>query len=465
MSRVALFESSKDGGVCLQEVLAPDFRPDIGGQEMRLLQVYTNVEEQTIKGFGGAFTQSSAEVFYQMGKPEQEEILELLFGSENLAYNCGRIPMGACDFSSGNFSYCDELDPSLESFSLGRDADTVLPFVQAAAVKVPELELLTSPWSPPAWMKTNSDMCHGGELKEECYGIWADYFVRFLKAYAEAGVQIGMVTIQNEPKAVQTWESCVYSSEQEKRFIEKFLAPALQKAGLTDIGIVIWDHNKERAFIRAQDIMDCDNMRKLVHGIAFHWYSGDHFENIALCRRFFPEQELIFTEGCVELRAKNTVMAAKAESAGRDNAVENAPWEFGEFYAHDIMGNLNAGMNRFIDWNLLLDIQGGPNHVGNYCSAPLICNIKDGKIYKQPSFYYIAHFSRFLQKGSVRLAVSRYTPELEALAAKTPSGDIIVIMMNTTAHPLELTINDVCAARIADYTLKPHSIASMVWHT
>ena len=463
MSEIRVYESCKGEGSHVKPLASVFFKPDEVAREMQLLQVYTDIREQTINGFGGAFTQAAAQVYESMGAEKQKEILQLLFGPEHMAYNCGRIPMGACDFSDGNYSYCDDQDPALEGFSLGRDAQTLLPFVKSAAELVGDLELMASPWSPPAWMKSNGQMCGGGELKAEYYDAWADYFVCYIQACAQQGVRISQVSVQNEPKAVQVWESCLYTAMQEQRFVRDYLAPKLEKAGLADVGIIIWDHNKERAFIRAREIISGSAMEKAVRGIAFHWYSGDHFENLALCRRFFPNQELIFTEGCVELTTDKTTMGAKAAGTEGMAATESAPWAFGEFYAHDIIGNLNGGMNRFIDWNLLLDLKGGPNHVANYCSAPLICDAASGKIYRQPSFDYISHFSRFLPRGSVRLATSRYTAELEMIAAETPEGKTVVVVMNPTDNTVEAAISDVAAERIAEYSMKPHSIVTFVW--
>lgn len=464
MTQVELFRSDA-GGARMEALPAPELGPDTPkGQEANLIQLYTDLPRQTLNGFGGAFTQSSAGIYAALPADKRRELVRLLFSPEGLAYNCGRLPIGACDFSEGGYTYCDVEDPSLSAFSLERDAELIFPLVRDAMREVPELELLASPWTPPAWMKTNAGLCHGGKLREEHYATLARYFVRYLQACRDAGIPVRFVNCQNEPKAVQRWESCIYTAQEERRFVLEHLAPALKEAGLEDVGIVIWDHNKERSFLRAREILDCPQMRSIVRGIAFHWYSGDHFEDLALCREFFPEQELMFTEGCLELTTKKTVMGARTQSSGADNSVENAPWAFGEIYAHDILGNLNSGMSRFIDWNLLLDLQGGPNHVGNYCSAPLICDPESGRIYPQSSYYAIAHFSRFLPRGSRRIAVSRYTQELEVTAAVTPAGDLVAIVLNTTDRALPAIFSLIPQGQLCQADAPPHSLSTFVFH-
>ncbi|WP_338150648.1 glycoside hydrolase family 30 protein [Ruthenibacterium lactatiformans] len=463
MKQADIFRSDSHGA-CMEAISTQPLCPDTNGQEANLIQLYTDIPRQVIQGFGGAFTQSSSGIYEALNDSGKHEVLRLLFSSDGLAYNCGRIPIGACDFSEGDYSYCDEADPSLSAFSMERDARLIFPFIRDAMALEPALELLASPWSPPAWMKTNSDMCHGGKLKEDCYGAFAEYLIRYLQACRSENIPVRFLTCQNEPKAVQIWESCTYTAQDEQRFIRDYLSPALKRAGLEDIGVVIWDHNKERSFLRAREILNCEDMRKLVRGIAFHWYSGDHFENLALCREFFSGQELMFTEGCVELTTEKTVMGAKAQASCQKSGVENAPWIFGEFYAHDIIGNLNAGMSRFLDWNLMLDTQGGPNHVGNYCSAPLICDVRTGRVFPQPSYHAIAHFSRFLPRGSQCIAVSRYTQELEVAAAQTPDGSLIAVVLNSTDKMLPAVFSLLPQSLICKADIPPHSLETWVFH-
>lgn len=463
MNKLALYESSKLNGHRVTKLpdleAVPDFK-----SEMKLIQVYSDMEEQTVQGFGGAFTQAAAIAYGNMNEDIQKQVMDLTFSQEGLAYNSGRIPVAACDFSEGNYSYCDaENDTALDAFSLKRDQELTFPLVHKAMTYCPDLELLASPWSPPAWMKTNNEMCHGGVLKKEFYPVYAQYLVKFIQQSRELGLPIKMLTVQNEPHAVQTWESCIYSAQDEMVFIRDHLIPALRSSGVEDVQLLIWDHNKENAFLRAEEILQDEQMASYVGGIAFHWYSGDHFENIALCKKHFPNLDLVFSEGCVELTSTTTAIAEKAMAVGGVREAGIGAWEFGEFYGHDIIGNFRSGMNRFIDWNLFLDRQGGPNHVGNYCSAPIILDAETQEILLQPSYYYIKHFSRFVPRGSRVIALSRYTSALEAVAFKRPDGAIVTVIMNTTNAAIHTNLSLVREKQTWQLDMEPKSIVTTVY--
>lgn len=464
MNQIQVYQSSKSGG-WIEQCQPGSFRFDQEEQEMKLVMIYDDIEYQTVKGFGGAITESSAMTFARMNPDKQKEVLDYLFSDAGLRYTCARNAMGSCDFSRGDYSCCDQDgDTALESFNIAAELEYVIPMLkQSQSASGTEFTLMSTPWSPPSWMKTNGSMKNGGKLKGEYYDVWANYFVKYIEAYQKVGIEITYISIQNEPKAVQTWESCLFTAEEEKLFICDFLVPKLKGAGLS-VKIVIWDHNKEAIFERARYILADSEVNEHVSAIAFHWYSGDHFENVRLCREMFPDKELIFTEGCVELTTTGTTMADKANAGELNNQdAQISPYEFGECYAHDILGNFNGGMDRYIDWNILLDQQGGPNHVGNYCSAPIICDLEKQEVLLQPSYYFISHFSRFIPNGSKRIAFSKYTDELEVTTFKTPEGEKIVIVMNTGNKDISYTLKDVSSKRIADFTAKAKSICTLVY--
>ena len=273
---------------------------------MHVVNICPDVTYQTFHGFGGALTEAAAHVYAGMSKEKQDEIIEAYFGKTGLRYNIGRIHMNSCDFALGNYTYVEEGDDKLETFDISHDRKEILPFLAAANAKTAEgtntkgLKLLMSPWSPPAFMKTNGEMNYGGKLKDEYYAAWAEYFVKFIRAYQEAGADIEWLTVQNEPMAVQTWDSCIYTSEDESRFVRDYLGPKLEEAGFSDIGIFVWDHNKEEGYQRFKEVIADEKTRKYVKGEAIHWYTGDHFETIEMVRKKYPEKEIFFTEGCVE---------------------------------------------------------------------------------------------------------------------------------------------------------------------
>lgn len=411
---------------------------------MQCVNIYPDYEYQTIIGFGGAITEAAGYVFSKLSKENQGKILELYFGKGGNRYNMARVHVDSCDFSLGNYSaMSDPSDTSMESFTLERDEQFIIPLLKAAVEKRGEVfDLLLSPWSPPAFMKTNNDKNHGGKLKPEYRQLWAEYLCRYIKEYELRGFKVNRLTIQNEPEAVQTWDSCIYTAEEEKEFIKDYLHPALLRNGLKDVKINIWDHNKEGIIRRALKTIDKDT-DKIIDGIAFHWYSGDHFEAVSLARELFPHKELIFTEGCVEYSRFGT------------DQLHNA-----QMYAHDIIGNLNAGMSGFIDWNILLDKNGGPNHVGNFCDAPIMIDTDNDTFEVKLSFDYIGHFSKYIKKGAKRIAFSKYTDLIEMTAFKNPDESLILVMMNRHNNNIPITVD--ITGKIFDTILEKNSISTAI---
>lgn len=450
-----LIRESRAGAPCDTHTTVP-LQPDDRPLEMQLIQLYPDVPRQTFDGFGGGFTPAAAQIYAQMSPALRREFLQALLDPvQGLGYTWGRISVAACDFSPGNYSYQD--NPQ-SSFSLVCDEPAVLPFLQDVQKDCPGFRWMASTWSPPAWMKTNGQMCGGGALRPECRKDFARYLTEFLGAYARRGIPVRWLTIQNEPQAVQTWESCLYTAREEAEFLTGALRPALAQAGLADVRIAIWDHNKEGTFARARAIFSDPAARDAADGIAFHWYSGDHFENLALCREFFPEKELIFTEGSVELTGADTVSARKAHADGGDPTVPR-DWLYAECYGHDLMGNLNHGMQRWMDWNVLLDEQGGPNHVGNYCAAPLLfCG---GGLRRLPIYTVISHFSRSIRPGARRMAHSRYTTDLDVTAWQNPDGSRVCIVLNTTDRDLPFFLKNMQDGFFAPLTAHAHSILTL----
>ncbi|MEA5014673.1 MAG: glycoside hydrolase family 30 beta sandwich domain-containing protein [Candidatus Limiplasma sp.] len=380
-----------------------------------LICLYPEIQYQTVLGFGGAFTEASGATYENLAPDQKDALIQAYFSKEGLGYTLGRAHMGSCDFSLGNYACVqDPGDEDLSTFSLERDERYLLPMIERARQAVGEsFQLLLSPWSPPPFMKTNGEMNHGGRLLEQYAGRWAQCIVEYVKRYRKAKVPVTMVTVQNEPEATQTWDSCLYTAQEEGAFIARHLGPALAAAGLGDVQIFIWDHNKERMLLRTMATLSNPDAAQYVRGVAFHWYTGDHFENVAMTARKYPELTMLFSEGCVEF--------SRFSQAGETDKAE--------MYAHDMLGNLNAGMQGFLDWNLLLNAQGGPNHVGNFCQAPIMTNGR-GELVKQASYYYIGQFSRHIQPGAKRIGLSRYCAEIEATAFQNPDGSLVAVLLN-----------------------------------
>ena len=332
-----------------------EWKADVDGIENQVITLYPSQTREVWEGFGAALTGASGTVYAQMRPEQRREMMEMYFSPAKMGYDRVRIHMDSCDFCAEMYEADgDEADAALERFDFSRTEELILPMLrdaQAAAGR--PLKIMLSPWSPPAYMKTNGERCHGGSLRPEYAERWAEYICRYIREFQARGFAVERISLQNEPKAVQTWDSCVYTDEQEKAFLPVMHA-ALARNGLDDIEIFLWDHNKERAFERASAILD-ETTRPMVAGVACHWYSGDHFENLDMIRSAYPELKLILSESCVGFLRPDD---AQAHAAG---AVQ---------LSHEILGDLTHGATAFYDWNLLLDERGGPNHVGNFCHAP-----------------------------------------------------------------------------------------------
>lgn len=396
--------------------------------ENEVLNVHPDVCYQTFEGFGGTFTEAACYLMAKAGEAAAREVLEAYYGQDGLRYTHGRLHLDSADAALGNYSAMDDPnDLELESFSLARDEQYIIPAVLAAQeVAGRKLKLMISPWSPPPFMKTNGMKNFGGKLRPEYRALWARYMGRYVLEYRKRGIDFSMISLQNEPKAVQTWDSCVYTAEEEREFLRSHLGPELRRQGLGHVQILIWDHNKERALERAQEVIADEEMRQLVSGVAVHWYSGDHFEALEMLRRLFPEKRLVFSEGCVEYSKFND--GDQLRSA--------------RMYAREIIGDLNAGADAFIHWSLVFDPQGGPNHAGNLCEAPIFCDWENGKLIYTLPYYYIGHFSRFIRPGAVRIGFSRYTDKLDATAFLNPDGERVVVALNKTSEKLPLMLRE-----------------------
>ncbi|HEY2962246.1 MAG TPA: glycoside hydrolase family 30 protein [Pyrinomonadaceae bacterium] len=407
---------------------------------------------QTILGVGGALTDASAETFAKLPKPKQQELLTAYFDRDKgIGYNLARTNIHSCDFSSGSYTYVDEGDKELKSFSVDHDRQFRIPFIkQAIAATGGGLNIFASPWSPPAFMKDNNNMLRGGRLKPEFYQSWANYFVKFIRAYEKEGIPIWGITIQNEPMATQKWESCIYSAEQERDFLKHHLGPTIKKERLADKKIIVWDHNRDLIYQRAKTILTDPQAAQYVWGVGYHWYepwSGGEpmFDNVKLVREAFPDKHLIFTEGC----------------ADSFTAERLHDWKLGELYGHSMINDFNSGTVGWTDWNVLLDETGGPNHVQNFCFAPVHADTRTGELTYTNSYYYIGHISKFVRPGAKRIASSPSRSPLLSTAFLNPDGKVSVVVMNKTDQKMSYFLW--LDGQAAEVESLPHSIQTLVF--
>ena len=378
---------------------------------------------QTFMGIGGALTDASAETFAKLSKDKQQEFLDAYYNPQKgIGYTLARTNIHSCDFSSGSYTYVKDGDKTLSSFSVDHDKQFRIPFIKRVnAATGGKLQLYASPWSPPAWMKDNNDMLHGGKLKKENYQTWANYFVKFIKAYEKEGIPVWGLTIQNEPMATQIWESCIFTAEEETDFLKNYLGPTLQRQGLSAKKIIVWDHNRDLIYQRSSTLLSDPAAAKYAWGVGFHWYEdwsgGDQvFDNLKKVNERFPDKNLIFTEGC----------------NGPFDMKGIQEWKLGERYGRSMINDFNNGTVAWTDWNVLLDETGGPNHVKNFCFSPIHANTKSDELIYTNAYYYIGHFSKFIRPGAKRIISSASRSPLLTTSFKNKDGKIIVVVMNNT---------------------------------
>ncbi|MFA5525420.1 MAG: glycoside hydrolase family 30 protein [Acholeplasmataceae bacterium] len=390
------------------------------------VKVNPQITYQTHIGFGGAFTESAAYTWSHLPKDKQQQIIDAYFSPSGLGYTMGRTHINSSDFSLGHYTYVKDMDIKLQSFDISREDLYVVPMIQAAMKYVPHIKLLASPWSPPAWMKTNNKMSHGGKLKKEYQELWAIYYTKYLEQMKQRGIPFYAISVQNEPAAVQTWDSCIYTAEEERDFVKNALGPIVHTYD-ANLKIIGWDHNRDLIVDRAKTLLEDPLCAKHMYGIGNHWYVSEAFENLSKVKAMFPDTHLFFTEGCIE------------------GGPKPGAWETGARYAKNLIGDLSNGVEGWIEWNLLLNEEGGPNHVGNYCDAPILANRKTHELTFNSSYYAIGHFSKFIKEGAKRIHVTHQLPKgLLTVGYQNPDGSIISILLNETYenHKISYAIED-----------------------
>lgn len=406
---------------------------------------------QTLEGIGAAITDASAEVFAQLPGAAQRELLDACWNpATGHGYAITRTSIHSCDFSSESYSYVEDGDETLASFDIERDRRHRIPLVRAAQDAAGgSLKLLASPWSAPAWMKDNGSMLEGGRLLPAYRDLWARYVARFLSAWADEGLSFWGLTVQNEPAASQRWESMLWSAEEERDFVRDHLAPALRDAGHGAMRVIGWDHNRDLLPHRARVLLDDPEAAGLFWGVGFHWYetwtgSEQLFRNVAAVSAAHPETHLLMTEACVE----------GFERARLDD------WAHAEHYARALVGDLGAGACGWVDWNFLLDMDGGPNHVGNHCFAPIHADTETGELVFTRSHQVLGHFARFLRPGAERINATTSRSTLPTVAFRAPQGHLVAVVLNE--HDEETAYDLHVGAAGVRLSIPPHAVQTLV---
>ncbi len=429
---------------------------------------------QKITGFGGSFTESSAYLLNQMSDTKRKQILEAYFGDDGAAYSLTRTHMNSCDFSLGHYSYAPvPEDMDLQHFTIEEDRGDIIPMIkEAMEISSEGFKLIASPWTAPPWMKDNNDWV-GGKLLPEYYDVWARFFSRYWDEYQKEGIEVWGFTIENEPHGNgNNWESMHYTPEEMTDFVVNHLKPTLVNDGKGDVILLGYDQN--RAGIKEWvDVMYATGETSAAYdGTAIHWYEStyDFFPDaLQYAHQKAPDKYLIQTEACVDAEVPkwkddDWYWSKEATDWGWDWAPEDQKYLHPKYvpvfrYARDIIGCLNNRVDGWVDWNMVLNRQGGPNWFENWCVAPVIVDPELDEIYFTPIYYTLVHFSRYIRPGAMVIDAKSSDETLMVTAAQNPDGSIAAVIFNE--YPEEKTFNLTFNGRTTTIRISPSAIQTI----
>ena len=453
INSLKLIESSESSSDRLASKGEFNFQKAVQPSETEI-SVFVNPNKvfQEFLGIGGAITDASAEVWAKLSKEKQAELIKAYYSKEGINYSILRTTIHSADFGPYSYTYVDEGDKELKTFNIEHDLKYRIPMIkEAVASSGGSITTYASPWSPPAFMKGRKDMLQGGKLLPEFAQSWANYYVKFIQEYEKQGIPMWGVTIQNEPMATQRWESCIYTAEEERDFLKNFLGPTFEKNGMGDKNIVVWDHNRDLISHRANVIFEDPEAAKYAWGIGMHWYEtwtggASKQENLGNITESFPDKNILFTEGCVE----------------KFDPTQYQRWSNAERYGRNMINDFNQGTVGWTDWNILLDETGGPNHVQNFCFAPIHADLSTGDLIYTPSYYYIGHFSKYIEPGAKRLSTSTSRSTILATSFINEDGNVSTIVMNETDE--DIAYNFIVGDKEVKLNIPAHSMQTLLYN-
>lgn len=410
---------------------------------------------QKIIGFGGSFTESSAFLLNQISQKNRDKIIEAYFGDSGARYSLTRTHINSSDFSLRNYSFAPIAgDLNLENFSIDEDRDDIIPMIKdAMAVSTDGFKIISSPWTAPIWMKDNNEW-KGGKLLHEYYDTWALFFSKYLSAYAEEGIDIWGITVENEPLGNgNSWESMHYTPKEMNTFVKNHLGPQLEKDG-HDVVLLGYDQNRDHLEEWIDIMYGNEEAAKYFDGTAIHWYASTYevFEEaLQYAHEAAPNKYLIQTEATADAdvprwQDDEWYWSKEATDWGWDWAPEEQKYLHPKYvpvyrYARDIIGTLNNWVEGWVDWNMVLDKQGGPNWANNWCLAPVIVGPETDEVYFTPLYYTMAHFSKYIRQDAMRIGHEHDDEELLVTAVRNPDGSVAVIVLNQTEKSKKLQIS------------------------
>ncbi|MEZ4684618.1 MAG: glycoside hydrolase family 30 protein [Bacteroidia bacterium] len=427
------------------------------GQADSAVEISINPEEtfQTITGFGGSFTEASAHLLNQLSQKNRKKILEAYFGESGARYSLTRTHMNSCDFSLDHYSYAPEKDKALTNFSIEEDRDDIIPMIkEAMTISKEGFRIIASPWTAPPWMKDNNDWM-GGKLLPEYYDTWALFFSKYYEAFKAEGIDIWAFTVENEPLGnSNNWESMHYTPEEMTAFVRDHLGPRLE-ADSIDVNILGYDQNRGEHLEHWVSVMYGDKeAAKYFAGTAIHWYEStfDVFPtSLQFAHNMAPDKYLIQSEACVDSEVPHWqddawYWSKEATDWGWDWAPPESKHLHPKYvpvyrYARDIIGCLNNHVDGWVDWNMVLDRQGGPNWFKNWCVAPVIVDPEQDEVYFTPLYYTLSQFSRFIRPGAKRIGFTQSDENLHVTAAQNPDGSIAVVLFNPGEETKQITLS------------------------
>ncbi|AUP81608.1 glycosyl hydrolase family 30 [Flavivirga eckloniae] len=430
---------------------------------------------QTITGFGGAFTESSAYLLNKLSKKNRDTILRAYFAKEGARYSLTRTHMNSCDFSLTNYSYSPvEGDKNLEHFTIEEDRDDLIPMIKdAIAISEDGFKIFASPWTAAPWMKDNNHWV-GGKLLPEYYDTWALFFSKYLDAYKAEGIDIWGFTVENEPHGNgNNWESMHFSPKEMTDFVQFHLGPKLENDGYGDKIILGYDQNRAGLKEWVDEMYRDEASSKYFDGTAIHWYEStyDYFpEALQYAHYKAPDKYLIETEGCVDSEIPKWqddawYWSKEATDWGWDWASEAEKYLHPKYapvnrYARDIIGCLNNWVDGWVDWNMVLDRQGGPNWFKNWCVAPVIVDPDADEVYFTPIYYIMAHFSKYIRPEAKIIGHENSDDTLMVTAAINPDDTTTVVIFNETEVPknINLSVN----GKTVDFAIDAKAIQTVV---
>ncbi len=429
-----------DGSVLLKKQPIVEFAtitsdaPNIGVDETRILQ--------SIDGFGYSLTGGSATAINKLSRPKKARLLRELFSGhkDSIAVSYLRLSIGASDLNDHPFTYSEpaagNTDPDLHNFSLGEDRTNVVPLLKEILRINPKLKIMSSPWTAPVWMKTNKSYV-GGSLRPEFYNVYARYFVRYIRAMGDHGITISAVTVQNEPLHGGNNPSMMMSAREQAAFVRDHLGPEFKKAGIAT-KIIIWDHNCDNPGYPIEVLND-PGAKQYIDGSAFHLYNGD-ISAMSKVHDAHPDRNLYFTE---------------QYTSSKGDFGYDLNWHV----KNVVIGSLRNWSKVVLEWNLASDPEFKPFTKGGCPICKGALTIADDTITRNVSYYIIAHASKFVPPGSVRISSSP-SGDVQNVAFKTPNGKIVLIVQNG-GHATELNIK--FRNKIAKLMLPAASVGTLVW--